>query len=66
MKRKPMKTLSQQLKQVLDKIFRALTDYRDACRSWLDAVASKLFPTPAPVRIVKRPQKHSPIRRPHR
>jgi hypothetical protein len=68
MKREPrerelMKTLSRQLKTLLDKISRALADSRDACRSWLDAAASKLFPTPAPVRIVNRPQKQSPIRR---
>jgi hypothetical protein len=65
MKPEPMKTFSRQLKQILDNISRALADYRDACRAWLDA-ASKLFPTPAPVRIVNRPQKQSPIRRPRR
>jgi hypothetical protein len=64
--REPMKTLSQQLKQILDKISRALADYQDALRSRLDAAASKLFPTPAPVRIVNRPQKQSPIRRTQR
>jgi len=66
MERELMKTLSQQLKQMLDKISRALADYQDACRSWLDAAARKLFPVPAPVRIVNRPQKQSPIRRPRR
>jgi len=66
MKREPMKTLSRQRKQMLDKISRALADYRDAVRSRLDAAARKLFPVPAPVRIVNRPQKQSPIRRPQR
>ena len=61
-----MKTLSRQLKQMLDKISRALADYQDAVRSRLDAAARKLFPVPAPVRIVNRPQKQSPIRRPRR
>jgi hypothetical protein len=68
MKREPgerelMKTLSLQLKQMLDKISRALADSQDACRSWLDAAASKLFPVPAPVRVANRPQRQSPIRR---
>jgi hypothetical protein len=43
----PMKTLAQRLQQILDKITRA-------------------FPSPlvpAPVRVVNRPQKYSPIRR---
>jgi len=66
MEREPMKTLSRQLKQMLDKISRALADYQDAVRSRLDAAARKLFPVPAPVRIVNRPQKQSPIRRPQR
>jgi hypothetical protein len=63
MKREPMKTLSQQAKQTFGKISRALESYRDAFRAWLDAAASKLFPAPAPVRVVNRHQKHSPIRR---
>ncbi|HXC48270.1 MAG TPA: hypothetical protein VNU20_08245 [Candidatus Sulfotelmatobacter sp.] len=46
-----------------DNISRTLEDYRDACRAWLDAAASKLFPIPAPVRVVNRPQNPSPIRR---
>jgi len=66
MERELMKTLSRQLKQMLDKISRALADYQDAVRSRLDAAARKLFPVPAPVRIVNRPQKQSPIRRPQR
>jgi len=45
----PMKTLAQRLQQILDKITRAFP--------------SPLFPVPAPVRVVNRPQKHSPIRR---
>jgi hypothetical protein len=61
--REPMKTLSQQVKQMSGRISRALEAVRDAFHSWLDAAASKLFPTPAPVRIVNRPQKQSPIRR---
>jgi hypothetical protein len=63
MEREPMKPLSQQLKRISGKISRALADYREACRAWLDAAASKLFPTPAPVRIVNRQQRQSPIRR---
>jgi hypothetical protein len=66
MEREPMKTLSRQLKKMLDKISRALADYQDAVRSRLDAAARKLFPVPAPVRIVNRPQKQSSIRRPRR
>jgi hypothetical protein len=66
MERELMKTLSRQLKQMLDKISRALADFQDAVRSRLDAAARKLFPVPAPVRIVNRPQKQSPIRRPRR
>jgi hypothetical protein len=49
MEREPMKTLAQRLQQILDKITRAFP--------------SPLFPVPAPVRVVNRPQKHSPIRR---
>jgi hypothetical protein len=63
MEREPMKTLSQQVKQMSGKISRARADYRDAIRAWLDAAASKLFPTPAPVRVVNRPQSQAPIRR---
>ena len=66
MERELMKTLSRQLKQMLDKISRALADYQDAVRSQLDAAARKLFPVPVPVRAVNRPQKQSPIRRPRR
>jgi hypothetical protein len=66
MKREPMKTLSQQAKQLLDKVSRALADYRDAFLSRLHDAESKLFPTPAPVRVANRPQKQSPIRRPQR
>jgi hypothetical protein len=66
MKHEPMKTLSQQVKQMFGKISRSLADYRDAFRAWLDAATSKLFPTPAPVRVANRPQNQSPIRRPHR
>jgi len=58
-----MKTLSQLAKKMVDKISRALADYRDACRAWLDAAASKLFPTPAPVRVVNPPQNQSQIPR---
>jgi len=65
--REPMKTLGQQGKQMSGKISRALADYRDAFRAWLDAAGSKLFPTPAPVRVVNRPKSQAPIRRrPHR
>jgi hypothetical protein len=49
MEREPMKTLAQRLQQILDKIARAFP--------------SPLIPVPAPVRIVNRPQKQSPIRR---
>ncbi len=63
MEREPMKILAQRLQQMSGKTSRTLADYRDAIREWLDAAASKLFPTPAPVRVVNRPQKHSPIRR---
>jgi hypothetical protein len=49
MEREPMKTLAQRLQQILDKITRAFP--------------SPLFPVPAPVRVVNRPQKHSAIRR---
>ena len=63
MKREPMKTLSRQVNQIPDKVSRAFADSRDAFRAWLDAAASKLFPTPAPVRVVNRPQNQSPIRR---
>jgi hypothetical protein len=48
MEREPMKTLAQRLQQILDKITRAFP--------------SPLFPVPAPVRVVNRPQKYSPIR----
>ena len=63
MMREPMKTLSRQLKQMLDKISRALADSQDACRSWLDAAARKLFPVPAPVRVVNRPKSQAPNQR---
>jgi hypothetical protein len=66
MKRDPMKTLWQQVKQMSRKISRVLADYRDALSAWLHEAASKLFPTPAPVRIANRPQKQSPLRRLHR
>jgi len=59
MKREPMKTLSQQA----NKISRDFAAYRDAFRAWLNDAASKLFPTPAPVRVANRPQNQSPIRR---
>jgi hypothetical protein len=49
MEREPMKKLAQRLQQILDKITRAFP--------------SPLFPTPAPVRVVNRPQRYSPIRR---
>ena len=62
-KREPMKTLSQQLKRISGKISRALADYREAFRGWLDAAASKLFPTPAPVRVVNPRQNQSQIPR---
>jgi hypothetical protein len=62
MEREPMKTFSQQLKNILDKLSRALADSRDAFRARLDAAASRLFPAPAPVRVVNRPQKQSPTR----
>jgi len=63
MEREPMKTLAQQATQMSGKISRALADYRDALSAWLHEAASKLFPTPAPVRVVRRPQKRAPIRR---
>jgi hypothetical protein len=47
MEREPMKKLAKRLQQILDKLVRA-------------------FPSPlvpAPVRVVNRPQKYSPIRR---
>ena len=59
MKREPMKTLSQQK----NKISRDFEAYRDAIRAWLDAAASKLFPTPAPVRVGTRQPNQPPIRR---
>jgi hypothetical protein len=49
MEREPMKTLAQRLMQILDKISRAFPP--------------QLFPVPAPVRVVNRPQNPSPIRR---
>jgi hypothetical protein len=49
MDREPMKTLAQRLQQILDKIARAFPP--------------SLLPVPAPVRVVNRPQKYSPIRR---
>jgi hypothetical protein len=49
MEREPMKTLSQRLQQILDKISRAFPP--------------QLFPVPAPARVVNRPQNPSPIRR---
>jgi hypothetical protein len=48
-KREPMKTLSQRLQQILDKISRAFPP--------------QLFPVPAPVRAVNRSQSPSPLRR---
>jgi hypothetical protein len=51
-----MKTRSKQAKQMFGKISREVAAYRDAFRAWLDAAASKLFPIPAPVRIVNRQQ----------
>jgi hypothetical protein len=63
MEREPMKTLSQQVKQMSGKISRALADYRDALSAWLHEAASKLFPTPAPVRVVNPRQNQSPTRR---
>jgi hypothetical protein len=63
MKREPMKTLSQQAKQMFGEISRDFAAYRDAFRAWLDAAVSKLFPTPAPVRVVNRQQDQPPIRR---
>jgi hypothetical protein len=64
--RDPMKTLSRQAKQLLDRISGALADYRDAFLSRLRAAESKLFPKAVPVRVVNRPQKQSPTRRPRR
>ena len=49
MEDEPMKTLAQRLHEILDKIARAFPSPR--------------FPVPAPVRVVNRPQKYSPIRR---
>jgi hypothetical protein len=49
MESEAMKTLAQRLQELLDKMARAFPSPR--------------FPTPAPVRVVNRPQKHSPIRR---
>jgi hypothetical protein len=49
MEREPMNKLAQRLQQLLDKIARAFP--------------SPLFPAPAPVRVVNRPQKYSAIRR---
>jgi hypothetical protein len=63
MKREPMKTLSQQAKQMFGKISRDFAAYRGAFRAWLDAAASKLFPTPAPVRVANRQQNQPRIRR---
>src|ERR1700676_1261042 len=60
MKREPMKTLSRHVNQIPDKVSRAFADSRDAFRAWLDAAASKLFPIPAPVRIVNRQQYQRP------
>ena len=61
-----MNTRLKQAKQTFGKISGDLAAYRDAFRAWLDAAASKLFPTPAPVRVADRRQNQSPIRRPHR
>jgi len=59
MNREPMKTLSQQK----NKISRDFEACRDAIRAWLDAATSKLFPTPAPVRVAARQPNRPAIRR---